>query len=625
MLLNHHHPLEAPLAAVARSPGALGSVRPPGEETGLHHAAGVSGVRLAVAHDTPSTPSAFRLPDRSLAELIIMYLDHLSEESPQRVASTRSNLNRFARFLADDARATDLFGSLADKLDEFRKKVPVPPSGSYRAIKSQVLDLARWCYDEGLIAIADAVAARVGMPPREVFGGWREQPKALSVYKLVVAQMDLSGVSVEDLDHEFFEHIMAALPSQLEDWRGCWRAFGRRWDALADEGVLPEIEFPRPASKRPDSYRICEEDLPPPLRSEISLVRRRLLGGPIAERQGKVPYDISTVDLMMSALQRLLGFLAREARHDLATLSLADALRLEHAMALIHWTNERWRSRSGATADAEIGYGEYEFGQLVQLGSIVRVALRDNGLHAAYVAQIRFMGKSVRARREIRRAKPPGRIDDWYRVACMLCERAAHQLRGSKMKPRHAQLIRDALLFALLAAHASRESILAGLRLGVHARRSEDGSLLLCYRREGTKPGMRDLQLDVPPESLGLWNFYLTDARPVLAGGEPEHDFVFIGQGGKPLTASAIAAIVSSRTKDVLGARKNPHLARKALATDFAEWSKGDFLTISAVLDTSPNTLQRSYAHLDRQRLIKEFDAATRSTWGLSADAGGMP
>jgi len=135
-----------------------------------------------------------------------------------------------------------------------------------------------------------------------------------------------------------------------------------------------------------------------------------------------------------------------------------------------------------------------------------------------------------------------------------------------------------------------------------------------CIPREETKPGVRDLQLELPAELRGLWRLYVDRARIILLANERSTKLL-IAQGGAPMSDSAIYAIVVSRSEEVLGTRHNPHQARKALATDHGRWSGGDYLSPSAVLDSSPLTLQRHYVDLLAVQRIAEFDAATADDW----------
>jgi len=90
---------------------------------------------------------------------------------------------------------------------------------------------------------------------------------------------------------------------------------------------------------------------------------------------------------------------------------------------------------------------------------------------------------------------------------------------------------------------------------------------------------------------------------------------LLVAQGGAPMSDAAIYAIVVSRSEGILGVRHNPHQVRKALATDHGLWSGGEYLSASAVLDSSPLTLQKHYIDLQREQRIAQFDEATSGDW----------
>jgi integrase len=181
---------------------------------------------------------------------------------------------------------------------------------------------------------------------------------------------------------------------------------------------------------------------------------------------------------------------------------------------------------------------------------------------------------------------------------------------------RCATLIRDAVAFALFAMFGYRISVLTSLELDEHVRLGENGDILMCIRKESTKPGIRDLVHEVPRELIPLIKYYLNDARRVLLKGRSEHQRLFVSShDGAPLGKAAIYAMFVTRTADILGEVHNPHQVRKAWASDWARWTKGDYMTASSILDNSPLTLQKSYVKNIREEQIADFDEATRDAW----------
>jgi site-specific recombinase XerD len=73
----------------------------------------------------------------------------------------------------------------------------------------------------------------------------------------------------------------------------------------------------------------------------------------------------------------------------------------------------------------------------------------------------------------------------------------------------------------------------------------------------------------LPPELVPYLNFYIEKVRPrMLQATQP--DPLWIGWGGKPLTAQGIYHCLSRRTQELLGSKINPHLFRDCAASSLA-------------------------------------------------------
>src|SRR6266446_5207379 len=63
--------------------------------------------------------------------------------------------------------------------------------------------------------------------------------------------------------------------------------------------------------------------------------------------------------------------------------------------------------------------------------------------------------------------------------------------------------------------------------------------------------------------------YYLREVRPKFTGAD-RHDGVWASTKGRPLTANAIARVITERTRDAFGQSVNPHLFRHCAATTIA-------------------------------------------------------
>lgn len=551
------------------------------------------------------------MANREIAALIELYVEAMVEEGEIVNASTKSNLKKVAELTPDQITVEQFVTDLPSIFDQILSQNPKMPASSLRARKSAASAMARWAYQERIVRISPNLAERIDMPPRMVFAEWTEAPKALTAYKALLAEMSLIGISKADLDEHFLSRFLGRLPDHMKDWRGGWREFRNRWQVLAEQGDLPDIELPVLPNKKPEGYKVALDELPTHLSQQLDSVRQRLLGTVLHDRL-TTPMDEATVNLLEGTVLRLLGFLQREQGWDLKGINLLEALALKNAKALITFTNKHWYERHGVAADqTEPGIGSYEYGQLMQLAAIVRDGLRETALADKYAEEAHFAKKMIQERREA--LKNIGSVNDYLGVACDLVQRSrAVSVHHSITR---ATLLRDALIFALQSVYADRLSVLTALTIGEHIREGENGAVLVCIPREQTKPGIRDLVRELPTELYGLWREYVESARPILLGRNRDHRRLWVAQGGGAMTSGSIYAAFETRCLEHLGVRHNPHQTRKALATDYFGWSGGDSLTLSAVVDSHPLTLERNYIQQKHEQAIRKFDEATGSRW----------
>ncbi len=552
----------------------------------------------------------------TLQVAIERYLDDLMESEPSRIRTRRSHLRLIEQIVGSTTPARNLLVEYEGIVSQIREQAPA--RGSHTAITSTLRHLIRWSLSERLTCMEETVSEQLGMPEAGAFAVWSDNPRALSVYKLLLLDMRVGSIHSSELSEAWFLRFLGSLPNWLRAWRSCWAAFRAQWELLEDEGILPEIDLPAPPSRKRPEFAAKPSDLPHRLEEELAAVESRLRGEDLRDRFGLPPYDRSTVKLLIGVLLRLLGHLRDTQGESFESLdSLSDALALDNALSLINRSNDDcFREDDGDTSDkTPPGIGAYEIGQLRQLAAVVRVGLRDEALYAAYSDEIAYRGQKVREGREASKSLRP--LDDYFRVAITLIERARALGWDSCPTTATAVFIRDALLFGLIAAFGYRRGVIAQLRIDTNIRSRDGDKTVICIPKENTKPRCRDLMHELPPELEPLLRDYLEKARPLLLGEAAEHAFLFVSSAdGSPLSESGIYAQIIARTTEVLGSPSNPHLIRKSLANDYAHWSRGDYMTAAAVLDSSPLTLQRHYARLQAEAHIKNFDEATRHAWG---------
>jgi integrase len=159
------------------------------------------------------------------------------------------------------------------------------------------------------------------------------------------------------------------------------------------------------------------------------------------------------------------------------------------------------------------------------------------------------------------------------RDAVELLELGAELMAGTPYADRlvrQATRYRDGLAIALLAMRPLRLANLMGLRVGEELRRV-DGRWWIMIPATQTK-NRRPIEARFSPLLLGELAFYLDRVRPLLREGSENVPYahLWIGEGGRPLSASRMRQTVCARTKAAFGRPVCPHLFRDCVATTIA-------------------------------------------------------
>jgi integrase/recombinase XerD len=88
-------------------------------------------------------------------------------------------------------------------------------------------------------------------------------------------------------------------------------------------------------------------------------------------------------------------------------------------------------------------------------------------------------------------------------------------------------------------------------------------------RRPGTEIWTATRNYGVPEIVVPYFEYYVREVRPKFTGAD-RHDGVWASTKDGPLTANAIARVITERTRDAFGQAVNPHLFRHCAATTIA-------------------------------------------------------
>lgn len=169
---------------------------------------------------------------------------------------------------------------------------------------------------------------------------------------------------------------------------------------------------------------------------------------------------------------------------------------------------------------------------------------------------------------------------------------------------------RDGLILALLSLWPIRRRSLAALTLDRHIRRIGDQVELLLFPEDTKAKRMEGWP--VPEILLPYMAHYLDEVRPRLARRR-NHDALWVGRHGHPLSEGGLYDVVCRRTREAYGVAMSPHDFRRAAATFLAMESPDKVgLTPGILQHTSPETGDRYY-NLSRSMSASRRHSATVS------------
>ena len=131
---------------------------------------------------------------------------------------------------------------------------------------------------------------------------------------------------------------------------------------------------------------------------------------------------------------------------------------------------------------------------------------------------------------------------------------------------------RDGLMIALLALRPVRLRTFSLIRVGTHLRQVGE-EWRMIFEGPESKSG-RAFEITVPENLVPFFEYYLREVRPKFTGAD-RHNGVWASTKGGPLTANAIAHVITERTREAFGQSVHPHLFRHCAATTIAVLQPG--------------------------------------------------
>jgi integrase len=202
-------------------------------------------------------------------------------------------------------------------------------------------------------------------------------------------------------------------------------------------------------------------------------------------------------------------------------------------------------------------------------------------------------------RRQPRKEKAFVPIQELYGHGLELMQAAESDQALEPVK--RAELFRNGLIFALLAARPLRRRNMLTLVIGESLLESGEGYRVLI-------PDMRH---------------YLTQYRPVLAAGEyaqPGCRSLWLARSGDPLPSDTLADAIARHSLKRFGVRLTPHDFRHCAATSITMDNPDEFAIIKVILGhATTRTAERFYDHAKGAQAVQAFQAVVAKRRGSAA------
>ena len=198
---------------------------------------------------------------------------------------------------------------------------------------------------------------------------------------------------------------------------------------------------------------------------------------------------------------------------------------------------------------------------------------------------------------------------------------AAHRMilaaHHAKKPADRLRLLRNGLLFGLLAGRAPRVGSIAKMKIGQQLTRRGDG-FWIAFARADMK-NKRALSYSLPAALNEAMRWYLTEIRARLVTSD-DHGFLWVNENGSPFQYSGIGKMCRVESEKWLDIQMGPHRHRHNLATMMADEAPENPGAAAAVLGIREGVVDGHYAqarerkaHELNQRALKKARDSSRS------------
>ena len=203
-----------------------------------------------------------------------------------------------------------------------------------------------------------------------------------------------------------------------------------------------------------------------------------------------------------------------------------------------------------------------------------------------------------------------------------LVSNAAHQMilaAQHENKPAdRLRLLRNGLLFGLLAGRAPRVGSIAKMKLGEQFTARRDG-FWIAFAKTDMK-NKRALSYSLPADLNEAMQWYLNEIR-ARAVSRDDHGCLWVCEDGSPFQYSGIGKMCRVESEKWLGIKMGPHRHRHNLATMMADEAPENPGAAATILGVSEGVVERHYERARERKAHEVNQAAIKKACDASTSA----
>ena len=377
------------------------------------------------------------------------------------------------------------------------------------------------------------------------------------------------------------------------------RAACRVWNEAADSiAGWPQRRLAMPSYSQ--TFRLAWDAFPPSLLADAIAYMDRPEGIDLEGDMDLRPLRAITAEKRLTRLRACASMLVHAGWDPKSLCGLADMVTVEAVKACLNFQIERQGGKRSP--------GLSDLAHMLQTIARHWAKVPPDHLEALRTISRRLSpgprGMTEKNRRRLRQLNDPKNVQSLLSLPRTVFAEAARI-----PSPSHAEVVevQSALAVELLQMLPMRIGNLAGLDISRHFKRHRGGIQIVIP--PGEVKNNREIEADLPRETVQLIDLYLKRYRPMLPDGQGT-TWLFPGRNAQPKCTRTLGIQIGNCVRRRCGMAVNAHLFRHISAKLYLEEHPGQFDVVRLIHGhASDTTTKRFYSGTEMLAAAKQFDA----------------